>query len=159
MAAKADAGDVAIRRGEIERGAARFLSNRAAAAGFLVLAVIVIATILPGLFTRFDPVEMDLSVSLQPPSAAHPFGTDAFGRDVLSRVLHGGRVSLGVGLAARTLSLILGLLAGTVAGASGVLIWNRLLKSPMGVEGLVIGVFCNLIAFAVTNKLSTNDAK
>jgi len=46
-----------------------------------------------------------------------------------------------------------------VAGASGVLIWNGLLKSPMGVEGLVIGVFCNLIAFTATNKLSTNDAE
>jgi SSS family solute:Na+ symporter len=52
-----------------------------------------------------------------------------------------------------------GFIAGTVAGASGVLIWNGLLKSPMGVEGLVIGVFCNLIAFAVTNKLSTKDTR
>ena len=52
-----------------------------------------------------------------------------------------------------------GFIAGTVAGASGVLIWNWMLKSPMGVEGLVVGVFCNLIAFAVTNKLSTNDTR
>jgi hypothetical protein len=52
-----------------------------------------------------------------------------------------------------------GFLAGTVAGDSGVLIWNRLLKSPMGVEGLVIGVFCNLIAFVVTNKPSINDVR
>jgi len=53
------------------------------------------------------------------PSAEHPFGTDPFGRDVLSRALYGGRVSLGVGLSARTLSLILGLLAGTMAGYFG----------------------------------------
>ncbi len=52
-----------------------------------------------------------------------------------------------------------GFLAGTVAGISGVLIWNKLLKSPMGVDGLVIGVLCNLIAFTVTNKLSINDTK
>jgi SSS family solute:Na+ symporter len=52
-----------------------------------------------------------------------------------------------------------GFLTGTVAGVTGVLIWNRLLSSPMGVEGLVIGAFCNLIAFTITNKLSTNDAK
>lgn len=119
MAAKVDAGRTAIKRRETERVAARFLSNRAAAAGLLVLTVIVIATILPGLVTRFDPLEMELSASLQPPSAHHLFGTDAFGRDILSRVLHGGRVSLGVGLAARTISLILGLLAGTVAGYFG----------------------------------------
>jgi ABC-type dipeptide/oligopeptide/nickel transport system permease subunit len=119
MAAKSDAAGTAVRRGERERATARFLTNRAAAAGLLVLVVIVIATVLPGLFTRFDPVEMDLSASLQSPSAHHPFGTDAFGRDILSRVLHGGRVSLGVGLAARSISLILGLLAGTIAGYSG----------------------------------------
>ncbi len=52
-----------------------------------------------------------------------------------------------------------GFLTGTIAGAAGVLIWNGLLKSPMGVSGLVIGVFCNLIAFTLTNKLSTKAAK
>ena len=107
------------RRRESERAAARFVSNRAAVAGLVVLVAIVTATIMPGLLTSFDPIEMDLSVSLQPPSAEHLFGTDAFGRDVLSRVLYGGRVSLGVGLAARTIALILGLLAGTVAGYFG----------------------------------------
>ena len=52
-----------------------------------------------------------------------------------------------------------GFLAGIVAGLAGVFIWNGLLSSPVGINGLVIGVFCNLIAFAVTNKLSTNDAR
>ena len=52
-----------------------------------------------------------------------------------------------------------GFFVGTVAGIAGMLIWNGLLKSQLGVEGLVIGVFCNLIAFTVTNKLSTNDAR
>ena len=128
MAARTGSGDTPIRHGETERAVARFLSNRAAAAGLLVLAAVVIVTVLPGLATRFDPVEMDLSASLQSPSAAHPFGTDAFGRDVLSRVLHGGRVSLGVGMAARTISLILGLLAGTIAGYSGGRIDNLIMR-------------------------------
>ena len=122
MAAETDMKEGAVKRGrrrESERAAARFVSNSAAVAGLAVLVVIVAATLIPGLFTSFDPIEMDLSVSLQPPSMEHPFGTDAFGRDVLSRILHGGRVSLGVGLAARTLSLILGLLAGTIAGYFG----------------------------------------
>ena len=119
MAEGTNTGDAVARRGEKEKAVARFFSNRGAAAGLIVLGVIVIATILPGLVTRFDPVEMDLPASLQAPSAEHPFGTDSFGRDVLSRVLHGGRVSLGVGLTARTISLILGLLAGTFAGYFG----------------------------------------
>ncbi len=128
MAEKVDAGRTAIKRRETERAAARFLSNRAAAAGLLVLTVIVIATLLPGLAPRFDPLEMELSASLQPPSAHHLFGTDAFGRDILSRVLHGGRVSLGVGLAARTISLILGLLAGTIAGYFGGKLGNLIMR-------------------------------
>jgi SSS family solute:Na+ symporter len=52
-----------------------------------------------------------------------------------------------------------GFLTGTIAGAAGVLIWNGLLRSPMGINGLAIGVFCNLIAFTLTNKLSTKAAK
>jgi len=52
-----------------------------------------------------------------------------------------------------------GFLTGTIAGAAGVLIWKGLLMSPRGVNGLVIGVFCNLIAFALANKLSTKIAK
>jgi len=52
-----------------------------------------------------------------------------------------------------------GFIAGTLAGITGLLTWNRLLKSPMGVDGLVIGVFCNLIALTVTNRLSTNNTK
>jgi len=116
------------RRGETEKGVARFFSNRAAAAGLIVLCVVVIVTLLPGLITRFDPVAMDLPASLHSPSAEHPFGTDSFGRDVLSRVLYGGRVSLGVGLAARSISLILGLLAGTIAGYAGGRLDNLIMR-------------------------------
>ncbi|MCP4610104.1 MAG: sodium:solute symporter family protein [Planctomycetes bacterium] len=50
-----------------------------------------------------------------------------------------------------------GFFSGTIAGAAGVLIWNGLLKSPMGVSGLVIGVFCNLIAFTLANKIYAKD--
>lgn len=51
-----------------------------------------------------------------------------------------------------------GFLIGTVAGAAGVLIWNGILESPMGVSGLVIGVFCNFIAFTITNKVFAKDS-
>ncbi len=52
-----------------------------------------------------------------------------------------------------------GFIAGTVAGVGGVLIWNGLLKSPAGVSGLVVGVFCNLIVFTAFNELGTNDSE
>ena len=55
-----------------------------------------------------DPLAQDLSRRLEPPSAEHPFGTDDFGRDMLSRVLHGARMSLRVGLVAVAMALLVG---------------------------------------------------
>jgi ABC-type dipeptide/oligopeptide/nickel transport system permease subunit len=97
----------------------RLCRNRGAAAGLAGLVLIAAAVVLAGLLLPRGPLEMDLSQSLRPPSWAHPFGTDAFGRDVLSRVLHGGRVSLTVGIVARSIALLLGLVAGTAAGYVG----------------------------------------
>jgi ABC-type dipeptide/oligopeptide/nickel transport system permease subunit len=122
MKPAAPAGEASVkirRRTAAGRAAGRFLSNLAAAVGLVILVLLVMLTLFPDLVTSYDPVEMDLSSSLQPPSAGHPFGTDAFGRDLLSRVLHGGRVSLGVGFTARTISIVIGLLAGTIAGYFG----------------------------------------
>jgi SSS family solute:Na+ symporter len=52
-----------------------------------------------------------------------------------------------------------GFMAGTLAGAASALIWNYLLKAPAGIEGLAVGVLCNLIAFAAANKLSIKAAR
>ncbi len=85
--------------------------------GALLLAVLVGAVGAPVL-TRHDPVEIAPVRRLQGPSAAHPLGTDMYGRDTLSRVLHGGRVSLAVGALAVGLALAVG---GSIGVASGFL--------------------------------------
>lgn len=97
----------------------RLMRNGSAFAGFLILFIVVGGALLAGLIAPRPPAEIDLESALTPPSIEHPFGTDAFGRDVLSRVLHGARISLGVGFMARTISLVLGLLLGTIAGFFG----------------------------------------
>ena len=66
-----------------------------------------------------DPLDGSLEDRLRPPSLGHPFGTDHQGRDVFSRTLHGARISLGIGLGARILSLLLGGTLGLVAGFRG----------------------------------------
>jgi len=66
-----------------------------------------------------DPLRIDLTATLQGPSAGHWFGTDALGRDLGSRVLHGGRISLAIGLLASTLSLAIGVPLGALAGFRG----------------------------------------
>lgn len=80
------------------------------------LAVVLAATILAPLLTGAHPGDLDPGARLQPISAMHPLGTDALGRDLYSRILYGGRVSLTVGLGVTLISVTLGLLAGVLAG-------------------------------------------
>jgi peptide/nickel transport system permease protein len=85
------------------------------ASAAVLLGVAVLALLAPWI-VPFDPLEQRIADALAPPSTAHPLGTDDLGRDVLSRVIYGARVSLGVGLS----SVCVGLLVGTVLGlASG----------------------------------------
>lgn len=94
----------------------RFRRNHAAVAGLcLVLLLIAVALFAPQL-SRTAPNQQDLRARLQAPSLQHPFGTDEFGRSVLSRVLHGSRISLITGLVPVLLALLLGSLIGLVAG-------------------------------------------
>ena len=66
-----------------------------------------------------DPLTQDLTSRLQPPSLAHPFGTDRLGRDVFARVVHGARFSLGIAIAVTAVRFLLGVGIGLVAGYSG----------------------------------------
>ncbi len=93
----------------------RFRRHKLAVAGMVVFAVIVLAVVLAGL-SPYDPSSTNLRARFEPPSLTHPFGTDDLGRDTLTRVLHGGRVSLLVGLLAMTISVVVGTLVGALAG-------------------------------------------
>ena len=87
-----------------------------AAAVLLVLLVVAAA---PGLFTSIDPAQNSMRERLRAPSAAHPFGTDEFGRDLWSRVVHGTRYSLAAGLGTVAIALLAGTAIGLVAGLGG----------------------------------------
>lgn len=94
---------------------ARFLKNRLARLSGVVLALIVLAVVCAGL-SPYDPAATDLRARFQGPSLGHPFGTDDLGRDTLTRVLFGGRISLLVGLLAMGISITIGTLVGAMAG-------------------------------------------
>jgi peptide/nickel transport system permease protein len=83
--------------------------------GGVLLALIVAACVVGTLWTPFDPTAFAARFRLQPPSPLHPFGTDEFGRDVLSRVLAGGYLSLATGAGAMAISLALGVPLGLLA--------------------------------------------
>src|SRR5512136_1161315 len=78
----------------------RFLRHRLAMSGLIVLVVMVGLAVFAPVAGRYSPIELDLGNMKQPPNATHWLGTDTTGRDVWSRTLHAGRVSLSVGLVA-----------------------------------------------------------
>lgn len=82
----------------------------------LILAVIVLLTLLAGWIAPHDPLSMNPMARLQGPSEAHPLGTDNFGRDIFSRVLIGGQLSLIIGIATAAVAVVLGLVIGLIAG-------------------------------------------
>jgi peptide/nickel transport system permease protein len=98
----------------------RFLKHRLAMASLVILALMVLMALFAPLIERYSPIALDLEAMGQAPSALHWLGTDTTGRDVWSRVLHAGRVSLSVGLVAVSISTLIGLVIGGIAGyASG----------------------------------------
>jgi peptide/nickel transport system permease protein len=99
----------------------RVAARPTARAAIALLATLVALGAFAPLIAPHDPVRQRDIVTLnrQPPSVAHPFGTDQFSRDVLSRVLHGGRLSLAIALFAVALSATMGTMYGAVAGFYG----------------------------------------
>ncbi|MFF2653725.1 ABC transporter permease [Streptomyces sp. NPDC058045] len=94
-------------------------SSRTALAGLAIVAVHVLIAVLAPLLTSYDPVGADASHALLGPSLEHWAGTDQYGRDVLARVLYGGRYALGVSVAATVLTVALGTIAGCAAALRG----------------------------------------
>lgn len=84
-----------------------------------ILLAIVLMTIFAPWLAPYDPLQIDMSNRLADPSWAHPLGTDALGRDVLSRVIYGGRASLLLAVAATCCSMAVGLVVGIAAGYCG----------------------------------------
>jgi len=110
----------------------------------LALTMVAIAIAAPWI-APFDPNDQDVLMKLEPPSATHWFGTDAFGRDVLSRVIYGSRISLFVGAIATLAGVLAGTLIGVVSGYFGGLVdrtitalTDVLLSFPQLIMGLIL---------------------
>lgn len=107
----------------------KLVRNRAAMFGlFLLLALIAYIIIGSFVFSEAYSNYNDLSIRLQGPSLAHPFGTDPIGRDILARTIYGGQISLVIGLASVAISLIVGVLVGAFAGFYGGILDSLLMR-------------------------------
>ena len=89
------------------------------AAGLLILTVVIFAATVAVAFVPYHPLEVSAEIKLQPPSLAHPMGTDNFGRDILTRVLYGIRLDLRIAFMVAFTALIVGTLVGTFSGYYG----------------------------------------
>lgn len=96
-----------------------FRRNKLGMTCLVIVGVLVLIAIFAPLLAPYDPDAQNLTNMLQAPSAQHIFGTDEFGRDILSRTLYGCRVSLSVGVVSQAIALVIGFLAGVCAGYFG----------------------------------------
>jgi peptide/nickel transport system permease protein len=125
------------------------LHNRSAQLGGVLVIVFLVAALLGPIVVPYDATrDSDLPNKLQPPSAEHIMGTDNLGRDIAIRILHGARVSLTVSLVSVTLSLLIGVFLGELAGFSGGVIDSiimRLMDIVLAFPGLLLAIV--IVAF------------
>lgn len=133
----------------------RFMRNRAATVASVILLILFVGVVFAPQLAPYDPTAQDLAGRLKPPGGGHLLGTDDLGRDQLSRVMHGGRASLAVGLGSMAISLVVGLLVGLQAGFLGG-IWDAtLMRLTDGV--MAFPAFFLLVAItAITGPSLTN---
>jgi peptide/nickel transport system permease protein len=135
------------RRGQ-SRFLRRFVRNRLALAGAAIVFILVVIAIVGPTFTS-DPREQNVRARLEGPSWSHPFGTDEVGRDILSRVINGSRISLGAGLA----SVAVGLIAGTILGVIAGFIGGNTSLTIMAFVDLLLALPAILMAITIAARL------
>lgn len=114
----------------------RFLRHPRAVAGAVLVVLWVLVALIGPHLTHHDPLRPNMDIALEKPSLAHPLGTDEFGRDILTRILHGARISLMIGLVATGIATSGGLLLGVISGYFGG--W---------VDGLIMRLMDIMLAF------------
>ncbi len=106
----------------------RFSRNRLSVLGAIAILLLITISILAPFLAPYDPTSIDVHNVLSPPNNNHPLGTDELGRDLLSRIIWGSRVSLKVGFVAVGISILIGIIIGAVAGFYGGLIDTTLMR-------------------------------
>jgi peptide/nickel transport system permease protein len=121
----------------------RFKKNKRALIGLYISLFFIILAILSPWISPYDPFEYNMKALLEVPSWTHPFGTDQFGRDVLSRIIHGSRISLMIGVVGVGISIVIGVTLGTIAGYFGGLtdsIIMRIMDILMAFPGFLLAL-------------------
>ncbi|MBQ6835078.1 MAG: ABC transporter permease [Lachnospiraceae bacterium] len=140
--AMVSSGSEAILREQRQIRRERFLSNSNLLIGLSVFVIIVLSAIIIPMITGIDPNVMEVVNRLKPPSVEHPFGTDAFGRDLMTRVLYGARVSLWVGCSVAFFACLFGTIIGIYASYFKTLdhILMRICEGLIAIPGVLLAI-------------------
>jgi oligopeptide transport system permease protein len=126
-----------IRQSSLWRDAqSRYLRNRGAVAAGAIFLLVVAYCIFVPIFSPYDPDKVDFPNAYQSPNWSHPFGTDQFGRDLLTRTALGGRISIGIGFGATIAILVIGLTYGALSGFVGGKLDNGMMRFLDALYGL-----------------------
>jgi peptide/nickel transport system permease protein len=143
--------DLAISSPAVRSSAGTWLRRHPTVAlGLIILGTIALLTIAAPWIAFYDPLEIDPLARLQPPSAEHFFGTDVLGRDVWSRTIYGGRISLVVGIAVAVVSTAIGLAIGLVSGYSRLAdaVLMRVMDGLMSIPAILLAIALMAVAKA-----------
>lgn len=122
------------------------LRNKLTLTGFIIVGLVVLVGLLAPVLAPYDPNLMDIPARLQGPSSAHPFGTDEMGRDILSRVMYGTRISIAVGVIIVAVSAAIGVVLGSLSGYFG----GRIDQAVMAVTDMILAFPSMVLALALT---------
>jgi len=120
----------------------RFLSNKLMLTGSIIIVLITAFALVGPYLVSYDPYEMDPVKRLQPPGAEHLLGTDNFGRDLLTRIVYGARVSIGVGFSVALISAAAGMVIGLYSGYYRALdqVLMRICDGLMAIPGILLAI-------------------
>jgi peptide/nickel transport system permease protein len=120
----------------------KLAAHRSFKIGLVLVTVLVLCAIIGPLLTGTDPTAMSIRYRFKPPSARFPFGSDQYGRDILTRVLYGGRLSLSIGFSVALLSGVFGAVIGVIAGYFRVLdpYVMRLMDALMAFPAILLAI-------------------
>ena len=122
------------------------LRNKLTLTGFIIVGVVLFVGLLAPILAPYDPNLMNIPARLQGPGADHLFGTDEMGRDILSRIMYGARISIAVGVTIVVVSAAIGIVLGSVSGYLG----GRVDQAVMAVTDMILAFPSMVLAMALT---------
>lgn len=147
--------DTGVRQGELRAVLRHLLRNRGAVIGLVIIGLFVVASLAAPIITTKSPTETSLPDRLQGASLEHPLGTDELGRDLLTRMLYGGRISLGIGLISVAIGIAVGVPIGALSGYYGGkfdIVVQRFIDIMIAFPGILLAiVVVTVLGVGVTN--------